>query len=831
MRLLCTLACILLAATSLRAQQHTTYDDVDPFIGTGAEGHTFPGASLPFGMVQLSPDTQIRPFKQSYKWAAGYRYEDTTILGFSHTHFSGAGHSDLGDVLVQPISGDVHLDPGEIDKPGSGYRSRFSHKTETAHPGYYAVTLDDYNIRAELTATTRVGVHRYTFPAGKPAHLLIDLRSSIYNYPGKVLWSSLRIRKDADGSTILTGMRETRGWAPARQLFFAMKFSAPVTATHLYDREDQPVLYRGFKTPGDTPEDTQAIEGRGLIGVLDFFGNSSTQASPIRQTGTTPIRIKFDEYRAVKSTTYTSIGHPVNQLIVKVVLSPVSEANALANMQAEAPGFDFDAIQKQAEQRWQQALSVAHFDADEPTRKTLATALYHALLAPSIAMDSNGDYRGPDHAMHHADGFNFVSSLSLWDTYRAEQPLMTLLEPPRVTADLARSMLASQQQSPFGILPVWQFAGIETWCMIGYHAVPILADAIMKGLDKPGPGLAKGDTANPGFNANAALDAMVKSADYRPYGHLAEYIDTGYIPIDTGTPGSHDESVSQTIEYAFDDWTIAQAAHKLGREDIAERFTRRANNWRNVFNTKDGFSEPRLADGSYRKPFDPAKAGAGSGFTEGNAWQYSWYQPQDEQGLIHLLGGDAKLIAKLDEMFDQHVDPKQYADVEDISGLIGQYIHGNEPSHHLAYLYSYAGEPWRTSERLQQIITSQYKPTPDGLVGNDDLGQMSAWLLFSAMGFYPVAPASNQYVLGRPFAREIDLDLGNGKQLRITAPGLTDSNKYVQSVTLNGKPIDRVYVTHDEIMRGGELHFTMGPQINRTWATGIAARPVSITRP
>ncbi|MFN2977244.1 GH92 family glycosyl hydrolase [Terriglobus aquaticus] len=786
MRVLRTVACLCLLAAPLAAQRSSTYADVDPFIGTGAEGHTFPGASLPFGMVQLSPDTQIRPVKQSYKWAAGYRYSDTTILGFSHTHFSGAGHSDLGDVLVQPISGDVRLDPGDIDKPESGYRSRFQHKTEEAHPGYYAVTLDDYNVRAELTATTRVGVHRYTFPAGKPAHLLIDLRSSIYNYPGKVLWSSLRIRHEGDGSTTLTGMRETRGWAPARQLFFAMRFSAPVTGTHLYNREDQPILYRGFKTPGDTPEDTQAIEGRGIVAAVDF---ASAQ-----------------------------------KLIVKVAISPVSEANALANMQAEVPAFDFDAVRTQAQQRWQDVLSILRVDADEPTRKTLATALYHSLLAPSIAMDANGDYRGPDHAVHHADGFNFVSSLSLWDTYRAEQPLMTLIEPPRVTSDLVRSMLASQQQSPFGILPVWQFAGIETWCMIGYHAVPILADAIMKGMDKPGP-----DT--PGFDANAALDAMVASADYRPYGHIGEYIDKGYIPIDTGAPGSHDESVSQTIEYAFDDWTIAQVARKLGRNDIADRFTKRAGYWRNVFNTKDGFAEPRLADGSYRKPFDPAKAGAGSGFTEGNAWQYSWYQPQDEQGLIQLLGGDIALVDKLDKMFDQHVDPKQYADVEDISGLIGQYIHGNEPSHHLAYLYSYAGQPWRTDERLQQIISSQYQPTPDGLVGNDDLGQMSAWLLFSEMGFYPVAPGSNQYVIGRPFARDIDLQLGNGKHLHIVASQLIDENKYVQSVMLNGKPIDRVYLTHDELMAGGTLRFEMGQEPNRKWAVSPAARPYSMSSP
>lgn len=793
------LTAALLTALGLaqKPSTSTAYDDVDPLIGTGTEGHTFPGATVPFGMVQLSPDTQIRPVKQSYKWAAGYRYSDTTILGFSHTHFSGAGHSDLGDVLLQPISGDVHLDPGDIDKPGSGYRSRFHHETETAHPGYYAVTLDDYGVRAELTATTRVGIHRYTFPAGKPAHLLVDLRSSIYNYPGKVLWSRLRIRKDASGNTTITGMRETRGWAPGRQLYFAMRFSAPLSATHLYDREDQPILYAGFKTPGDTPNDKQAIEGRGLIGVFDF---------------------------AQPDNTSTVVESSKRSVIVKVAISPVSEDNAIANMDAEVPAFDFDAAQAAAKSQWQQALNTLRIQADGPTRKTLYTALYHSLLAPTISMDTDGQYRGPDNQVHTAKGFDFVSSLSLWDTYRAAQPLMTLIEPSKRTADLAQSMLASQQQSPFGILPVWQFQGIETWCMIGYHAVPILADAILKGLDQPSKN-------NPGFDANAALDAMVASADYAPYGHLGEYMRKGYIPIDGGGPdaskGSHDESVSQTIEYAFDDWTIAQTARKLGRADIAARFEKRAGNWKNVFDPKVGFSRPRLANGTWREPFDPAAAGAGSGFTEGNAWQYSWYEPQDEAGMMAELGGPAALIKKLDEMFDQKVDMARYADVEDISGMIGQYIHGNEPSHHLPYLYSYAGQPWSTQERLKQIVDSQYKPTPDGLVGNDDLGQMSAWLLFTAMGFYPVAPASNQYVLGRPFAQQIQVHLGNGKTLRILADQLGDKNDYVQSVTLNGKAIERTYLTQNEITTGGELRFTMGPQPNKSWATSPQARPFS----
>jgi predicted alpha-1,2-mannosidase len=743
-----------IALTLSGAAQRSPIDAVDPFIGTGPEGHTFPGAAVPFGMVQLSPDTQIRPFKQSYKWAAGYRYEDTTILGFSHTHFSGAGHSDLGDVLLQP---------------NSGYRSRFDHKSEEARPGYYAVTLKDYGVRAELTATARVGVHRYTYPQGKPAHVLMDLRSSIYNYPGKVLWSRIRVR--ADGT--VTGMRETRGWAPGRQLYFAIRFSQPVSSHELYDHEPLPVEYKGFKSPGDTPQDTQSIEGRGLIGVFDF------PTSP-------------------------------KALVIKVAISSVSEDNAIANMQAEVPAFDFDAVRSAATKQWAKALGVVELTTTPDNQKNLYTALYHALLSPSISMDVDGSYRGPDNQVHHAKTFHFVSSLSLWDTYRAEQPLMTLIQPPERTSDLINSLLASQKESPFGILPVWQFQGIETWCMIGYHSVPIIADAYLKGIR--------------GFSEKDALDAMVASATYAPYGNLGDYMRLGYVPVD------HDgEAASKTMEYAFDDWTIARTAAAMGRKDIADNFRKRAGYWRNNFNVKDGFVEPRLADGSYRKPFDPARAGAESGFTEGNAWQYSWYQPQDEQGLINLLGGPDKLVAKLDEMFDQKVDPAKYVDVEDISGMIGQYIHGNEPSHHLAYLYDYAGQPWRTQARLKQIVDSQYKPTTDGLVGNDDLGQMSAWLFFTSIGFYPVAPASNEYVIGRPFVDRTVLHLPNGKALTITTDHLSDTNAFVQSVTLNGKPLDRVFLRHEELMAGGELRFVMSPKADATWSLDAHAVPYSMS--
>jgi predicted alpha-1,2-mannosidase len=765
-----SLLVLLFAAATTLAQSSDPLKQVDPMIGTGPEGHTFPGAVAPFGMVQLSPDTQIRPFKQSYKWAAGYRYDDSTILGFSETHFSGAGHSDLGDFLLMPVSGPtVPLEPGDIAKTQPGYRSRFSHSTEIAQPGYYAVTLSDPHVRAELTASTRVGVHRYTFEAPDQRHLLLDMRSSIYDYPGKVLWSRVRIHPDG----LITGMRETRGWAPDRQLYFAMRFSAPLQGHALYNREQDPPPYHGFKTPGTTPEDTQAIEGRALVAVFSF----TPSAAP---------------------------------LIVKVAISSVSEDNAIANMDAEVPAFDFDAVRARTQQQWRAELSRIELHASPAVERSLYTALYHALISPSVSMDVNGEYRGPDHQVHRAVGFQFVSSLSLWDIYRAEQPLMTLIEPPQRTVDLVRSLIVSQQQSPFGILPIWQFQGQETWCMIGYHAVPIIADAYMKGIR--------------GFDAQAALHAMVASATYAPYGHLGDYMRLGYVPVDIDG-----EAASKTVEYAFDDWTIARMAKAMGNASVAAQFQKRSANWRNLFNVPDGFVEPRLSSGAYRRPFDPAAAEGASGFTEGNSWQYSWYQPQDEQGMIRLLGSNQKLVSKLDEMFDQKVDPAQYASIEDISGMIGQYIHGNEPSHHLAYLYMYAGAPLKTQSRLKQIVDSQYKPTPDGLVGNDDLGQMSAWLLFTSLGFYPVAPASNQYVLGRPFVDRAVLHLPNGKSLTIQSIGMDDQHQFIRDVQLNGHSLDRSYVTHEELEQGGELKFIFSSAQDATWSHKSLQPPFSET--
>jgi len=741
---------------------------VNVFIGTAGDGHTFPGAVRPFGMVQLSPDTQVRHFRQSYPWAAGYRHDDTSILGFSHTHFSGSGHSDLGDVLLMPYSGETKLEPGYPERPFSGYRSRFSHDDERAEPGYYAVKLKDNDVDVELTASERVGLHRYRYAKDAHAQVILDLRQSIYDYASKNLWSRLRVRD----ATTVTGMRETRGWAPGRQLYFAIRFSRPMVSRQLVNREEG-VEYKGFAAPGKTAADKVLVEGKALVAALDF-------------------------------------GVPADgTLLVKVALSPVSEENAIANLE-EMPGWDFDAERRQASNAWNDALSTVAIEAPEPMRTMVYTSLYHAMLAPSLFMDRDGSYRGPDNAVHKADGYRFHSTFSLWDTYRALHPLLTLTAPEERNADFVRSLIASRQHSPHGILPVWQFHGLETWCMIGYHAVPVIADAYMKGIK--------------GFDPEQALAAMTASAEYGPYGGLEYYMKLGYVPIDL-----EPEAASKTVEYAFDDWTIARMAEKMGKRDVAARYFKRAQNWRNVFDRKTGFVRARKSTGEFRTPFNPVQSNFGSDYTEGSAWQYSWYMPHDNAGLIAMLGGDAGLVAKIDQVFDAKVDDNVYAHMEDISGLIGHYAHGNEPSHHVAYLYNYAGAPWKTQARLAQIVASQYSAKPDGLSGNDDLGQMSAWLAFTALGFYPVAPGSNEYVIGRPFIDRAVLNVADGKTFTIRAENLSQVNGYVGKVTLNGRVLERSFIRHEEIVAGGELVFTMQAAPNREWGRAKGARSYSLT--
>jgi predicted alpha-1,2-mannosidase len=626
-------------------------------------------------------------------------------------------------------------------------------------------------VRAELTAGRRIGWHRYTFPAGKPAHLLLDLRPSIYDYAGKVLWASLRVHDDGT----VTGCRTTRGWAPGRELCFAMRFSQPMQSRTLYNRETD-VTYKGFKGPGNQPEDHDAQNGRALEGVFDF-------------------------------------GQLKQPLGVKVAISPVSEANAIANLDAEGQGWDFDARRAEARADWDKALSAIDVEGSKDQRVGFYTSLYHALLSPTLSMDVNGQFRGPDGAVHQAvdknGKFEFHSTWSLWDVYRAQQPLMALLMPERST-DFIRSLIASRETSPFGILPVWAYQGLETWCMIGYHAVPVIADAYIKGVR--------------GFDADAAIKAMVASATYAPYGDLGDYMKLGYVPID-----KEPEAASKTLEYAYDDWSLAQMAKAMGRKEIAATFEKRAGNWRNAYDPKTGFMRARKSDGSFREPFDPDMAGYGTDYTEGNAWQYSWYVPQDVAALVKAMGGDARFVTKLDSVFDAKVDPARFAHVEDITGLIGWYAHGNEPSHHLAYLYDYAGAPWQTQKRLKQIMDSQYATRPDGLAGNDDLGQMSAWYIFTALGFYPVTPASDEYAIGRPFVERATLHLSHGKSFTVSAAPLDGAHPYVGSVTLNGKPLDRVFLRHGEILAGGELHFTMQAEPNRSWGQRPDARPSSMS--
>ncbi|ELX08936.1 alpha-1,2-mannosidase family protein [Janthinobacterium sp. HH01] len=759
---------LALAVPAIAAQPSTPAAAVDVFIGTGGDGHTFPGAARPFGMIQLSPDTQVRPFRQSYPWAAGYRYEDDSILGFSHTHFSGTGHSDLGDLLLMPYSGETKLEPGYPERPFSGYRSRFKHQDEHAEPGYYAVKLMDNEVDVELTASERVGMHRYRYAKGAAAKVILDLRSSIYDYKAKNLWSRLRVRDN----TLITGMRETRGWAAGRQLYFAISFSHPLTSRALRNMESD-VEYKGFAGPGGGPGDKPIVEGKALVGALDF-------------------------------------GVPADgQLEVKVAISAVSEEGAIANL-AEMPGWDFDAERAKASAAWNEALGAVAIEAAPDMRKMVYTALYHSMLAPSLFMDRDGRYRGPDNEVHQAQGFRYHSTFSLWDTYRALHPLLTLIQPEQRNVDFVRSLIESQKASPYGILPVWQFHGLETWCMIGYHAVPVIADAYMKGLK--------------GFDAEEALKAMTSSAEYGPYGGLQHYMKLGYVPIDL-----EPEAASKTVEYAFDDWTIARMAEKMGKKDIAARYYKRAQNYRNSFDVKTGFLRAKKSDGTFREPFDPVLSNFGSDYTEGSAWQYSWYMPHDNAGLIRMLGGDAGLQNKIDMMFDAKVDEKVYAHMEDISGLIGHYAHGNEPSHHVAYLYNYAGAPWKTQKRLTQVVASQYNTTPAGLSGNDDLGQMSAWLAFTALGFYPVAPGSNEYVIGRPFLDKAVMNLPNGKTFTIRSVGLSAENVYVAGVTLNGKPLAQSFLRHEQITAGGELVFTMSAKPNTDWGKGAASRPYTQT--
>ncbi|MBN1163212.1 MAG: GH92 family glycosyl hydrolase [Candidatus Krumholzibacteriota bacterium] len=749
---------------------------VDPFIGTAEMGHTYPGATVPFGFVQLSPQTDLVPYSfgegynpQAYRYCAGYLYGDSTIVGFAHTHFNGTGHSDLGDLLVMPTVGELRLEPGRAEDPGEGYRSRFSHRREMAEPGAYRVALNDYGILVELTATERVGVHRYTFPRSEDAHLILDLTANIYDYPGKTVWSSVRMENDS----LLTGMRQTTGWARSRYIFFALEFSKPVCSYGLLNQEER--AYRDFWRRFDQDNNFPERAGRRIKCHFDWV---------------------------------TAEGE---QILVKVAISSVSTEGALANLRAEVPEWDFDAVREVAREKWGRELSRIKIEAEPEALTSFYTFLYHCCLGPVVQSDVDGRYRGLDGNIHRADGFTNYTVFSLWDTYRAQHPLLTILQPER-TADMINSMLAHRRQSVHGVLPVWSHHANENWCMIGYHSVSVIADAFLKGLG--------------GFDGVEALEAMVASADFDRYDGIGEYRGLGYVPADRQS-----NSASKTLEFAYDDWCIARMAESLGRGGIAERFFRRAASWRNLFDKETGFLRARNADGSFPAGFDPMST-HGQGYIEGNAWNYSLYVPHDVEGFIELLGGPDRLVKWIDDLFVMEVEERSIAHNEDITraGMIGNYVHGNEPSHHVSYLYAFAGEPWKTQARVRQIMKEMYRPVPDGLCGNDDCGQMSAWYVFSALGFYPVAPGSNQYVLGSPLVRRAEIDLeGKGKFL-VVAENQGPDNVYVEEVRLNGKLLDRCYITHEEVAGGGELRFKMSARENRERGRGKGARPYSLSR-
>ena len=730
---------------------------VNPLIGTEKMGHTYPGATVPFGAVQLSPETDTLSYAINgkynpdvYKYCAGYKYEDKTIVGFSHTHFNGTGHSDLGDFLLMPTVGKLQLNPGTAEHPEKGFRSRFSHDEEKAEAGYYKVKLKDDNILAELTATTRVGFHQYTFPKSDNSHIILDLMYGIYNYDDKNVWTYVRVVNDH----LITGYRQTNGWARTRTVYFAMEFSKPFKS---YGQKnfDEKQVYRGFWRKWNQDENFPEIAGKKIRMHFDFDTEDNEK-----------IQVKF-------------------------AISPVSQTNALENLQKETPDWNFEKIKLQAQQNWNDELNKIQVETiSEDDKINFYTALYHTFINPTVYQDINGEYKGLDQNVHQTKNFTNYTTFSLWDTYRALHPFFNIIQPKR-NDDMVKSMMAHYDQFSLKMLPVWSHYANENWCMSGYHSVAVVADAIIKG--------------NFTGNQEEALNACIATSNKRNYEGIGDYIDKGYIPAEkNGT------SVSNTLEYAYDDWAIAQIAKKLGKTEIYNEYIKRSENWKNVFDASIGFMRPKLENGTFKKEFD-LQSTHGQGFIEGNSWNYSFFVPQNPKGLIKAMGGEKKFVSKLDELFSMHLPDEFFADTEDITreGILGGYVHGNEPAHHVAYLYNFAGQPWKTQEKIRHILEMQYKPTPDGLGGNDDCGQMSAWYIFSSLGFYPLAPGSDKYSIGSPLVKNAVLNLENGKTFEVSTVNQSKENVYVSRIELNGKPLKSYTLTHSDIMKGGKLVFYM----------------------
>lgn len=700
---------------------------VDPYIGTGFHGHVFLGANVPFGAVQLGP-TNIT---QGWDWCSGYHYSDSTLIGFAHTHLSGTGIGDLGDILFMPVSGDYKVSLGSPEKPEEGYIAFYNHDDETVKPGYYAVQIDRYQVKAEMTSTQRTGFHQYTYQAQGDAHILVNLdRGTGWDAPVE---GNLRLVND----TLVTGYRLSKGWAKDQRIYFAAVFSQPVKSVKLYD--------------GLTEKEGHELSAVRLMADLDFGQLTD------------------------------------GQIRVKVGISPVSSENALENLQHEIAHWDFEQVVADADAQWNNELAkVIVSSADPEVLTKFYTALYHTFIAPSVFQDVNGDYRGSDGQVHNDKSFVNYTTLSLWDTYRAAHPMFTLVQPERVN-DLVNTMLNIFDQQ--GELPVWHLMGNETYCMVGYSAVPVIVDAYRKGFK--------------GFDAERAYHAVKTTAmgDGRGINYVKEL---GYIPAGTDV-----ESVAKGLEYAVSDASIALMAKDLGKEDDFQYFELRGKNYRNYFDASVGFMRGRIGQNEWRTPFDPfVSRHRDDDFCEGNSWQYTWLVPQDVNGLVDMLGGREKTLEKLDEFFSAEGDMGEHAS-NDITGLIGQYAHGNEPSHHIAYFYTLLDEPAKTADLIRKIMTEFYTTAPEGLIGNEDVGQMSAWYVLSAMGFYQVHPANGEFVFGSPVLDEAVINLPEGKTFTIKALNNSQENKYIKSKTLNGKAYTKNFIAYSDLMDGGELTLEM----------------------
>ena len=720
-----------LAATALLAAPLFAGTDlasvVDPFIGTDFTGNTYPGAQAPFGMVQLSPDNGLPGWDR----ISGYFYPDSTIAGFSHTHLSGTGAGDLYDISFMPVTLPAKEAPAPL-----GIHSRFSHDREQARAGFYKVHLDDYDIDVELTATTRTGLQRYTFPGGKCAVIL--------NLDKAMNWDATKdTRIVAVDSTTIVGYRFSDGWARHQKVWFATRFSRP---------------WQEMKIDSTAINEDGKTVGTGLVAT--FYYDTT----------------------------------PGEQITIATALSPTSEQQALANLQAESPAPDFDKAEASTRNAWNDELSRIDIKTDDPRlRKIFYTALYHSLIAPTVYDNADGTYLGPDGKVHKADGWTNYSTFSTWDTYRAAHPLYTIIDPERA-GDMARSLVEFGVHN--GRLPVWNMWGSETDMMIGYHSAPIIVDAIIKNLGK--------------IDAGKALDIMVKTARNRPYRQLGDFIDMGYVPVKEG----ENWEMSKTLEYAFDDYSIALLAKRLGKEDIYKEFLKRSRNYANTYDRKSGFFRPRMADGSFITPFNPDAYE--EEICESNAWQYLFSVQHDIPGMIKLFGGKKALEAKLDSMTTHQTDPAVELPIFS-TGMIGQYAHGNEPSHHNPYLYNYTSSPWKGADWLRRIMTELYTDTPSGLPGNEDMGQMSAWYVLSAMGFYPVDPVGGVYELGTPMMEESVIEVPGGKKFTVKAPGVSDKNRYIKSARLNGKLLRQPRITHSQIMDGSTLELEMTDKPCNPW--------------